>query len=58
MAPRAIAVGARRSDPSPRTGVHAFPEPRARSVLRIAAQGLHECEHHVAEIDERIVGPR
>jgi len=41
-----------------RTGVYAFPEPRPRTVLWIAAQALHECEHHLADIDERIVGPR
>ena len=35
-----------------RTGVYTFPTPQPRSVLWIAAQALHECRHHLADIDE------
>lgn len=35
-----------------RTGVYAYPVAVARSVLWIAAQVLHECRHHLADIDE------
>lgn len=35
-----------------RTGVYAYPVAVPRSVLWIAAQVLHECRHHLADIDE------
>jgi hypothetical protein len=35
-----------------RTGVYAYPVAAPRTVLWIAAQALHECRHHLADIDE------
>ena len=35
-----------------RTGLYTYPVAVHRSVLWIAAQVLHECRHHLADIDE------
>lgn len=35
-----------------RTGLYSYPVAVHRSVLWIAAQVLHECRHHLADIDE------
>lgn len=35
-----------------RTGLYTYPVAVPRSVLWIAAQVLHECRHHLADIDE------